>query len=134
MPYRRLHRARGKKAGALERVNWTGKVPFEIHTMTITKRGFKLEFTMPTDVKSIADIAAIKTTANTWIYQSDYGSPEVDIVTPIIESITLSPDGKTAAIVLDKIYKGHTYNFDFKPFKSERGQMPLRSDDRLKIT
>ncbi|MCM8526454.1 MAG: hypothetical protein NE327_08065, partial [Lentisphaeraceae bacterium] len=118
----------GKKVGALERVNWTGKMPFEVHSMNITKTGFKLNFTMEVDPKTVSDLASTKLNANTWIYQRGYGSPDVDKINPEIKSITVAEDGKSAEIVLDKVYKGHTYNFDFSGFRSKSG-LPLLHKD-----
>ena len=116
--------SKGRKPGALERVNWTGRMPFEVHSMNITKTGFKVNFTMEVDAKSVESIASSKLSAYTWVYQSGYGSPDVDKIEPKIESIKVAADGKSAEIVLDKVYKGHTYDFQFDGFRSKSG-LPL---------
>ena len=41
--------ARGGKPFALQKLNWTGKVPFEIHEMRAHNDGFELTFTEPVD-------------------------------------------------------------------------------------
>ena len=50
--------SRGPKDFAVERLNWTGKMPFEIQTMRVQPRGFKLTFTKPVDAKSAGDVAS----------------------------------------------------------------------------
>jgi hypothetical protein len=114
----------GKKSGALERVNWTGKIPFEIHEMRITERGFKLTFTEPVDATSVQDKSGYTLAAYTWIYQSSYGSPQVDSITPVLEDVSVAADGLSAELVLDKVYKGHTYDITFGGIRS-KGGLPL---------
>lgn len=114
----------GKKSGALERVNWTGKIPFEVHEMRITERGFKLTFTQPVDAATVKDLDGYKLAAYTWIYQSSYGSPQVDAIVPKLESVSVAEDGLSAEMVFDKIYKGHTYDITFEGIRSKEG-LPL---------
>jgi hypothetical protein len=118
----------GRKSGALERVNWTGKVPFEIHTMSITKTGFALKFTEAVDPATVKDIAGYALEAYTYIYQKGYGSPQVDKVVPKLESVSVAADGLSATLTLDKIYKGHIYQFNFNGIRSAKG-LPLLHKD-----
>src|SRR5262249_33946751 len=41
--------SRGGKSFALDRLNWTGKMPFEVHEMRAKPDGFELTFTQPVD-------------------------------------------------------------------------------------
>src|SRR6185437_6188873 len=77
--------SRGNKPFALERLVWTGKVPFEIHEMRAKTAGDPKSYEMKTF---------------TYIYQSSYGSPEVDQTTPKIEKATVAPDGKSVHLVV----------------------------------
>ena len=101
--------AKGGKPFALERVEWTGKVPFEIHEMHAKPDGFELTFTQPVDVKTAGDIASYTASAWTYIYQSSYGSPEVDKLAPTILAATVAADGKSVRLKLDKLTKGHVH-------------------------
>src|SRR6185369_670580 len=67
--------SRGTKNFSVERLAWTGKLPFEIHEMKAAPDGFVLTFTKPIDpaYAEKKDAFALKTF--TYIYQSDYGSP-----------------------------------------------------------
>ena len=51
--------SRGSKPFALERLVWTGKVPFEIHEMHARPDGFELTFTQPVDPKTAGDLEVV---------------------------------------------------------------------------
>ena len=53
-------------------------MPFEIHEMRAKPDGFELTFTKPVDPKTAGDVESYKMKTYTYIYQADYGSPEVD--------------------------------------------------------
>src|SRR4029077_7296612 len=76
--------SRGPKPGSLDRVVWTGKVPFEIQEMRAKPDGFELTFTKPVDPKTASDINSYKLETYAYIYQAQYGSPEVDQTHPSI--------------------------------------------------
>ncbi|MFY8058821.1 MAG: hypothetical protein ACOVRM_13825, partial [Planctomycetaceae bacterium] len=63
---------------SLERLRWTGKVPFEILQMRAKPDGFELEFTEPVNAETAAKLETWKFTSYCYIFQSSYGSPEVD--------------------------------------------------------
>ena len=114
--------AKGGKPFALERVEWTGKVPFEIHEMRAKPDGFELTFTQPADPKTAGDIASYTASAWTYIYQSSYGSPEVDKLTPNIISATVASDGKSVRLRLDKLTKGHVHAIGAPGLRSADGK------------
>ena len=67
----------GTKPYALERIDWSGKVPFEILEMRAKPDGFELEFTQPVDMTTAQQLDSYRLSTYTYIYQSSYGSPEV---------------------------------------------------------
>ena len=48
--------SRGNKPFAIERLVWTGKVPFEIHEMRAKPDGFELTFTKPVDPETAGKV------------------------------------------------------------------------------
>ncbi|MCG3123776.1 MAG: hypothetical protein GIKADHBN_02197 [Phycisphaerales bacterium] len=68
----------GRQRYGLERIVWTGKVPFEIHTMTATPEGFELTFTADVDPDSAASTASYEMESYTYEYHADYGSKEME--------------------------------------------------------
>lgn len=113
---------RGIKSFALERLDWTGKMPFEIKRIHITPNGFKILFTKPVDTKTGDDPKSYKVSTFTHIYHGGYGGPEVDRTTPEIKSAKLAPDGLSAQIVLSELKRGHVHEFDLGALRG-RGQV-----------
>src|SRR5207248_10576455 len=70
--------SRGPKPFAIERLVWTGKVPFEVHEMRARHDGFELTFTKPIDPETAGKVESYSMSTFTYIFQSSYGSPEVD--------------------------------------------------------
>ena len=90
--------SRGKKPFSFQRVNWTGRVPFEVHEMRVKPDGFELTFTKPADKKTLADIKSYTMESYTYIYQKGYGSPEVDLSEPAIKKAIPANDGKSVRL------------------------------------
>jgi hypothetical protein len=119
--------ARGGKPFALQRLVWTGKTPFEIHEMKAKPDGFELTFTEPVDAKTAGDPASYRIETYTYIYQSSYGSPEVDQTKPAIKSIAVAPDGKSARLVLDRLAEGHVHELHAPGLRSGKGEPLLHA-------
>jgi len=109
---------RGIKPFALERLEWSGKMPFEIKRITIEPAGFKITFTKPVDqaTGSLPDSYAIS--AFTHPYHGGYGGPEVDRQKPDVKTVALADDGLSARIALDKLDQGFVYEFDLARLRS----------------
>jgi hypothetical protein len=114
--------SRGSKPFTFERVKWTGKTPFEIQTMTANKDGFTLTFTEPVDPATAGDPKSYAMDAFTYIYQSKYGSPEVDQATPKITAATVSPDKKSVRLRIDGLVRGHVHHLLSQGVKSASGR------------
>src|SRR4051812_29213498 len=114
--------ARGGKPFALQRLVWTGELPFEIHEMHALKNGFELTFTEPVDKASAEDASSYKIETYTYIYQSSYGSPEVDKTIPTIERATLSGDGLKLRLTLNDMAEGHVHELHLAGLRSKNGQ------------
>jgi len=119
--------ARGGKPFALQRLVWTGELPFEIHEMHALKNGFELTFTQPVDKASAENVSSYKIETYTYIYQSSYGSPEVDKTIPTIKSASVSGDGLKLRLVLDELAEGHIHELHLPSLRSSRGQPLLHA-------
>jgi len=113
---------RGLKPYALERVEWTGKMPFEIERVSITPDGFLVKFTKPVAEAEGGRAGSYKVTTFTHHYHQGYGGPEIDQTTPGVKSVTLAEDGLSAALVLDSLTKGHVHEFDLSALRSRDGE------------
>ncbi len=119
---------RGAKTNVLERIDWTGKTPFEILEVNAAPDGFTLHFTAPLDRDLAADPANYALETFTHIYQGGYGSPEVDQTTPAITAATVSADGLSVRLAVDGLVKGHVHSFDIARLRSAGGEEPLHRD------
>jgi glucose/arabinose dehydrogenase len=111
----------GSKTLSFERVRWTGKTPFEIHTMSARKDGFELTFTEPVDPAIAGKTDSYVMAAWTYIYQGEYGSPEVDQATPKITAADVSADGKRVRLKVDGLVQGHVHHLTAKGVTSKSG-------------
>ncbi len=119
--------ARGGKPFSLERLVWTGKVPFEIQEMKAEPDGFTLTFTKPVDPKTAGDTASYKVDTFTYIYQAAYGSPEVDKGTSTVTKVAVAPDNKSVRIQLDKLAEGHVHQLVAAGVRSDEGSPLLHN-------
>ena len=102
--------SRGSKNFTFERVRFKGKVPFEMHNISARNDGFEVTFTHPVDAAAAADVANYTMDTFTYIYQSSYGSPEVDQTTPTIKSATVSADGLKVRLIVDGLVRGNVHH------------------------
>jgi glucose/arabinose dehydrogenase len=114
--------SRGPQPYSLDRLNWTGKTPFEIHEMHALPTGFELTFTEPVDAATAGDPKSYKLSTYTYIYQSAYGSPEVDQTEPKITKIEVAPDGKKVRLTIDKLQEGHVHELHLDGVRSSAGK------------
>lgn len=114
--------SRGTKAFTLERAKWTGKTPFEIQTMTANPDGFTLTFTSPVNPDTAGNPASYSMGAFTYIYQSEYGSPEVDATTPVVTAAKVAADGKSVRIKVDGRVRGNVHHLVAKGVTSKNGE------------
>lgn len=110
--------ARGGRPFCFERVDWTGKVPFEIHEMHAQPDGFTLTFTEPVDPQTAGNPASYSARAFTYAYREEYGGGEVDELTPKITQALVAPDGKSVRLIIDKLTKGHIHELHLDGLRS----------------
>lgn len=119
--------SRGSKPYALERVRWTGEVPFEVLEMSARHDGFELTFTHPVDPASAIDVANYSMPTYTYLFQGAYGSPEVDQVDCKIERAEVSEDGLRVRLYVDQLHRGHVHELHMSGVKSAEG-LPVLHD------
>ncbi len=112
---------RGAAPFAIQRLDWTGVVPFEIKEINIRKDGFLLTFTKPVDPGIAARTDAYTVTTYTHNYAAGYGSPEVDHTTPKVIKAVPATDGLSVMVHLDTIKAGHIHDFDLARMLSTDG-------------
>jgi hypothetical protein len=113
---------RGPRAFALQRLDWTGKVPFEIKQINARPDGFLVTFTKPVDRVIASKPESYALTTYTHIYRQGYGSPEVDHTTPRVVKVVVTEDGLQAHLQIEGLVQGHVHDFDLQQIRSADGK------------
>jgi glucose/arabinose dehydrogenase len=120
--------SRGPKPFALERLAWTGKVPFEIQQMRARPDGFELTFTQPVDSAAAGELKSYQMKTFTYIYRAEYGSPEVDQTTPAITRVEVGADAKSVRLYVDGLQEGHVHALTAAGVRSADGLALLHKE------
>ncbi len=118
----------GGKSYGLQRLVYTGVVPFEIHTMKLTKDGFDLTFTKPLDPATAEKMEAYSLQSFTLNYWSTYGSPEVDHKAEKVQGVTISADRKQVSLKVEGFRRGRIYELHLNGVKSADGELVLHPE------
>ncbi len=124
--------ALGPKDYSLDRVSWTGKVPFEVKEVRARASGFDLVFTQPVDAKDAADPSRYEGAQFNYRPHQPYGSPEFDhegrenSATPIpVAKATVSANGLRVTLRLEGLRAGYVTQFVCREITNVQG-VPLR--------
>ncbi|MFM7070602.1 MAG: hypothetical protein ACKO38_02270, partial [Planctomycetota bacterium] len=109
---------RGVKPFALERLEWSGRMPFEIQRITIEPDGFKVAFTKPVERETGAAAATYAISAFTHPYHAGYGGPEIEPHQPAVTNFALADDGLSARIAVKELQRGFVYELNLAGLKS----------------
>jgi hypothetical protein len=118
----------GKNPFSFQRVNWTGKVPFEVHEMRAKPDGFELTFTQAADPVSLEKTSSYTMEAYTYIYKSGYGSPVVDKTIPLIKKAVPAKDGKSVRIHIEGLVKGNVHELKMPGIRLKGSEQTLLHD------
>lgn len=99
----------GKAMYALQRLEWTKKMPFEIKTIQAKPDGFEVDFTLPVDKKMLQNAMNYQVTSFTYKYHHEYGSPIINQQSCPIKGIIVSEDGMKARLVIDGLREGYIH-------------------------
>lgn len=116
---------RGIKPFALERIEWSGKLPFEINRVTIAPDGFNVTFTKPVDEATGQRTESYAVSAFTHPYHAGYGGPEIEQHKPTVTAVKVADDGRSARITLDKLSQGFVYELDLATLRSREDEALL---------
>ena len=118
---------RGAAPFAIQRLDWTGKVPFEIREINITPQGFALSFTKPVDLQVASRTATYELETYTHNFSAGYGSPEVDHSVPVVTEARVSKDGMRVDLAVTGVMESHIHDFDLTAMRGKSGQPLLHT-------
>lgn len=110
----------GGKPWGLERLAWTGRVPMEIHTMSLTKTGFDLVFTKPVDPGSVR-APAFSMQRYFYEYHKAYGSPQMDVAPVAVREARVSADRRRVSLTLPALTAERIYELHIQGLRAADG-------------
>ncbi len=114
-------RSVGNKIFGLQRILWDGKtVPMEMHTVSLTKTGFRIQFTKPVNREAAGNVMNYAIKHWGYIYQAEYGSPKVGLTEVIPTAVKLSADGLSVEVELPLV-KERVYQLTLNTITGEDG-------------
>lgn len=114
--------ARGGKPYCFEKLEWTGKTPFEIHEMRAKADGFELTFTGEVDGATAGNPASYSMREFTYAYREEYGGEEVDEVLPKITAASVSSDKRSVRLTISPLTQGHVHELHLDGVRNASGQ------------
>ncbi len=112
----------GAGADGIQRIVYDGVVPSEVHDISITDRGFRLNFTRPMNAATLAAAANFEVTRFRYYYQHKYGSPWVDEKKVAVNSARPSADGRSVELALAELQPGFVYELSFAALRTADDQ------------
>lgn len=121
--------ATGKEEFGIQRLVWTGKMPFEMKTVRSMPDGFEITFTMPVDKKMAANADSYKLSSFNYKYHHTYGSPVINTKELALKGIIVAENGLTVRLVLDpeSLRKGYVHELKADGIKSAEGNNLLHT-------
>ncbi|MBL9187166.1 MAG: hypothetical protein JNK23_06795 [Opitutaceae bacterium] len=115
----------GTKQQGLERLAWTGQVPFEIKAMRAQADGFTLTFTTPVDRATAENPANWSAAGFTYLYHRAYGSAPVNRLACPVRKIVVAPDGLSVRLALACLREGYVHEIKAHGLRAAGGTEPL---------
>lgn len=116
----------GTRSFGVQRVKWTGVVPFEILKMEALHEGFRFTFTQPVTPASV-ESASFTASSYTFLYHSKYGSPEVETQPVKVLSSHLADDKLSVTINCEGLREGFVHEFHLDGVRSSEGKPLLHT-------
>jgi mono/diheme cytochrome c family protein len=108
--------------GALFRIDYTGQVPFEMQSIHVRPRGFRIVFTRPVSPETARDKISYEIEHYRYEYTGAYGSPELDRTRVVIERVEPAPDGRSVDITTSPLVKDRVYLIQARGVRSAKGE------------
>ncbi len=118
----------GAEPYGLQRVLWTGAMPFEVHEMRAKSDGFELTFTQPVDPASAADPASYSLQSYTYELHASYGSAEMDQRDLRVTGATVAPDARSVHLTVPDLRAGYVHELHLEGVRSAQGLALLHDD------
>lgn len=115
----------GSASYGLQRLVWTGEVPFEIQEMRARPNGFELVFTQPVDPATASNPNSYKLSSYTYLYHSTYGSDEIQTQSLKVTSAQVNPDGTRVQLTVEGLRPLFVHELHADGIRSAADRQPL---------
>lgn len=99
----------GSSQQGIERLSWTGAVPFEIKEVHAQPDGFVLTFTSPVDRATAEKPESYSIAGFTYLYHKTYGSAPVNRLSCPVRKVVVAPDGLSVRIASACLREGYVH-------------------------
>lgn len=117
--------ATGKAPYGLQRLEWTGKNPFDMKIVNVQPDGFEIHFTEAVDRTTALNAASYSVIDFSFSYHHLYGSPPINMEDRKITKVEVASDNMSARIYLDNMRLGYVYEIKLLGVTSGKGKKPL---------
>ncbi|WP_219846588.1 plastocyanin/azurin family copper-binding protein [Salinibacter sp. 10B] len=114
----------GSEPYGIDRLVWTGRVPFEMKTVEARTDGFEITFTRPVDRETAADPSNYEISGFTYHYHSDYGSEVINRRRASVARVQVAEDGRSVRLAVDSLRPGYIHEIQLQNLTSASG-VPL---------
>ncbi|MEL6588721.1 MAG: hypothetical protein AAFQ68_01495, partial [Bacteroidota bacterium] len=118
----------GPRNSGLERLVWSGKMPFEMKSVSARSDGFEIEFTQAVDPESAKLAASYAGKSFVYKYHAVYGSPTINEAGLEISGVYLSEDGMRLRIKIDNLRQYYVHQISLPGIRSASGERLLHKD------
>ena len=108
----------GKEDFGLQRLQWTGKTPFEMKTVKSMSDGFLIEFTQAVNKETAKALESYKINSFTYKYHHNYGSPIINAKVLKIKGIQVAEDGMSVRLAIDSLRLGYIHELRLEGLKN----------------
>ena len=117
----------GPEPYGLQRLRWTGEMPFEIKTMRAQSNGFLLEFTQPVDEATAALPESYAMTSFTYKYHRTYGSEIINQQPCAVQRVEVSADRLSARLFVSGLREGYIHELKADGVRNQQNQPLLHT-------
>jgi mono/diheme cytochrome c family protein len=112
----------GAGEDGLQRISWDGKNAPEVRDLKLTPRGFRITFTRPISVATIAKPEHYELNRFRYYYHVKYGSPWIDEARVTVSEVRADADGLGAELVLSELKPGFVYEVSVPALRTMEGE------------
>jgi hypothetical protein len=112
----------GTKSYGLQRLQWTGRTPFEIKTMSARTDGFVLTFTKPVNRATATNPKSYTFSSYTYPFHSKYGGEEIDLKMLSVKSATMNVAGTTVYLKINGLREGYVHELHADGLRDSKGK------------